>query len=166
MAMPFLIDERFLNGNDLQLFTDAAGGIGYGALCGAEWFSGLWPPEWQSRNIAALEPYPIVAAAGTRGGYWINKNVCFYTGNEALVAIINKQTTREVHTVELIRMLVLLCITCNVNFVARHIPGRKNMLAVKLSRCQLEEFKALAAWADPIPTAVPHHLLPAAFNNR
>ena len=40
----FFIDERFLNGNDLQLFTDSAGGIDYGALCGAEWFIGLWPP--------------------------------------------------------------------------------------------------------------------------
>ena len=162
----FFIDQRFLNGDYLQLFTDAAGGIGYGALCGAEWFSGLWPPEWQSRNITALELYPIVAAVGTWGGYWRNKSVCFYTDNEALVAIINKQTTREVHTMELIRLLVLLCLTFNVNFVARHIPGRKNTLADKLSRCQVEEFKALAAWANPIPTAVPRHLLPAALNNR
>ena len=119
----FFIDERFLNGDQLQLFTDAAGGIGYGALCGAEWCSGLWPPEWQSRNITALELFPIVAAVGTRGLYWRTASVCFYTHNEALVAIINIQTTREVHTMELIRLLVLLCLTFNVNFVARHIPA-------------------------------------------
>ena len=162
----FFIDERFIDGDYLQLFTDAAGGIGYGAICGKEWFSGLWPNGWHSRNISALELYPIVAAVGTWGEGWRNRSICFYTDNLALVAIINKRSTREVHTMELIRTLVLLCLTFNVNFVARHIPGRVNTLADKLSRCQVEEFKALAVWADPTPTAVPRHLLPAALSSQ
>ena len=33
-GMSFFLDESFLTGDYLQLYTDAAGGIGYGALCG------------------------------------------------------------------------------------------------------------------------------------
>ena len=36
----------FLTGDYLQLYTDAAGGIGYEAICGLEWFYGVWPVEW------------------------------------------------------------------------------------------------------------------------
>ncbi|KAI0224092.1 hypothetical protein LSAT2_024887 [Lamellibrachia satsuma] len=36
----FFLDDSFLTGDYLQLYTDAAGGIGYGALCGSEWFCG------------------------------------------------------------------------------------------------------------------------------
>ena len=90
------------------------------------------------KKISALELYPIMAAVGTWGEGWRNRSICFYTDNLDLVAIINKRSTREVHTMELIRTLVLLCLTFNVNFVARHIPGRVNTLADKLSRCQVQ----------------------------
>ena len=36
----FFIDTHFLTGDYLQLFTDASGGVGYGAVCGPEWFWG------------------------------------------------------------------------------------------------------------------------------
>ena len=34
----FSVDDKFLTGDYLQLFTDASGSIGYGAICGPEWF--------------------------------------------------------------------------------------------------------------------------------
>jgi hypothetical protein len=42
----FFIDDDFLTGDFLQLFTDASGGKGYGAVCGAQWFFGVWPVSW------------------------------------------------------------------------------------------------------------------------
>ena len=53
-------EERWANSQQLNLFTDAAGGIGFGAIFGTEYFHGLWPDEWRYRNIAILEFYPIV----------------------------------------------------------------------------------------------------------
>ena len=58
----FFLSDVFLTGDYLELYTDAAGGIGYGALCGSEWFYGLWPVAWRSLNISVLELYPIMAA--------------------------------------------------------------------------------------------------------
>ena len=109
----FFIDERFVSGDYLELYTDASGGIGYGAVFGKEWFSGLWPPHWHTINITALELYPIVASVGTWGDRWANQSICFYTDNEALVAIINTQTSRELHVMALIRILVLTCLKLN-----------------------------------------------------
>ena len=44
----------------LQLFTDAAGAHGFGAVFGSHWCYGEWPKEWLGQNIAILEFYPIV----------------------------------------------------------------------------------------------------------
>ena len=56
----FFFEERWANSQQLNLFTDAAGGIGFGAIFGTEYCHGLWPDEWRYRNIAILEFYPIV----------------------------------------------------------------------------------------------------------
>ena len=56
------LDDNLLTGDFLELYTEVAGAIGYGALYGSAWFSGLWPAEWRSHNVAVLELYPIVAA--------------------------------------------------------------------------------------------------------
>ena len=130
----------FITGDYLQLYTDASGSVGYGAVYGNQWFHGTWPTSWLKHNITTLELYPIVAAVLVWGEEWKNKNVCFYTDNEALVAIINKQTSRDHCVMTLIRKLVLTCLQLNVSFTARHIAGRDNTLADKLSRLQVIEF--------------------------
>ena len=68
----FFLDEHFLTGYYLQLYTDAAGGMGYGAICGPEWFYGVWPVAWRSYNVAALELYAIMVAMHVWGSVWAN----------------------------------------------------------------------------------------------
>ena len=155
----------FLTGDYLQLYADAAGGIGYGELCGSEWFCGESPVAWRLFNVAALELYPIMAAVHVWGEAWANKSVCFFTDNEALVPIINNQTSREPHIMALLRPLVLACLRFNINFAACHIPGRINNLADKLSRLQVDEFRQLAPWAKVNPVEVPYSVSPAGLGN-
>ena len=81
--------------------------------------------------------------------------------NAALVPIINKQTSREPHIMALLRPLVLACLRFNINFTASHIPGRCNILADKLSRLQVDEFRVLAPWVTASPREVPYHVSPA-----
>jgi hypothetical protein len=50
----FFLDNNFLTGDFLELYTDAAGAIGYGALFGNAWFCGLWPAEGRSHNVVFL----------------------------------------------------------------------------------------------------------------
>ena len=159
----FFLDINFMTGDYLQLYTDASGGIGYGAVCGPEWFFGTWPSSWLNLNITVLELYPIVAAVELWGASWANSSVCFFTDNEALVAIINKQTSRETCVMVLLRKLILSCLHRNINFTARHVPGRYNVLADRLSRCQIEEFRVMAPWVNRDPATVPFHISPAAL---
>lgn len=39
----------------LELFTDAAGSLGFGAVLGKEWCYGKWPGNWLHQNIALLD---------------------------------------------------------------------------------------------------------------
>ena len=159
----FFIDDDFLTGDFLQLFTDASGGKGYGAVCGAQWFFGVWPVSWQALNITVLELYPIMVAVEIWGTAWANCSVCFFTDNESLVSVINKQTSKEPSVMVLLRRLILTCLRYNIHFTAQHVPGRDNTLADKLSRSQIVEFRALAPWVNQHPTPVPFHISPAAF---
>ena len=85
----------------------------------------------------------------------------FFTDNEALVPVINNQTSREPHIMALLRPLVLACLRFNINFAARHIPGRFNTLADMLSRSQVDKFRELAPWANLNPVEVPQCVSPA-----
>ena len=71
----FFLDEHFLTGAYLHLYTDAAGSIGYRAICGPEWFYGVWPVEWRCYNVAVLELYPIMVAVHVWGSVWANQSM-------------------------------------------------------------------------------------------
>ena len=161
----FFLTDRFHADGCLELYTDASGSVGYGAVHGKEWFWGKWPSTWLTRNIAVLELFPIMAAVvvwggGGGGGAWANQNVRFFTDNEALVSVINKQTSRDPHIMTLLHKMILTCLTFNINFMASHVPGRLSSLADSLSRGQLDAFRLLAPCADARPTNLPAHCLP------
>ena len=48
---------------DVELFTDSAGTIGFGAFFQGSWFNGRWSPAQLSHSIQWKEFYPIVMAA-------------------------------------------------------------------------------------------------------
>lgn len=53
-----------------------------------------------------------------------------------LVHNINKQTSKEKSIMRLIRRLVLATLSYNIHFRAKHIPGKHNVTADRLSRFQ------------------------------
>lgn len=157
----FFLDEVWANSHKLSLYTDSAGSLGYGAIFGNEWCYGIWPDNWVGRNIAILEFYPIVLSLFLWGDQLKNKCVLFFTDNEALVHVINKQSCRDTTLMFFVRKLVSVCLKQNILFRAKHIPGIKNSLADALSRQQVSTFKQLApASMHQSPTQIPAHLLP------
>ena len=62
----------------LQLFTDAAGAHGFGAVFGTHWCYGEWPEEWHGLNIAILEFYPIVLSLILWGDHSFRTNVSHF----------------------------------------------------------------------------------------
>ena len=154
------LDNAWVSSNTLHLYTNAASSGGYAAVLGSNWFAGAWPESWRSHNIALLELYPIVVAVQLWGQKWKNHCILFLCDNEAIVAVINKQTCLDVYIMVLVRELVMSCLKYNILFKAKHIPGKTNIVADLLSRLQVLKARQVAPWLSPVPTTLPPHLLP------
>lgn len=159
----FFIHDSFVSNDTLNLHTDAASTLGYGAVFKDQWFNGPFPSDWQSLHISILEFYPILLALQVWGPLFKNHSILFFTDNEALVPIINKQTSKDTTLLLMVRWLVLKCLRLNINFRAKHIPGVKNVLADSLSRLQMTKFRVLAPTAQRDPAPLPDVFLPGTF---
>ena len=62
-----------------------------------------------------------------------NKRILFYFDNDSVVHVINKQTFKDMCLLVLVRLLVVICVSQNVYFRARHVAGKDNILADSLS---------------------------------
>ncbi|XP_072037394.1 uncharacterized protein [Amphiura filiformis] len=156
----FLAIDPIAN-SELQLFTDAAGGIGMGAFFQGHWTQMQWPGDILCLNpsIAFLELYPIVVAVQLWGEKMANQRIVFRSDNQAVVAIINRKTSKCTPIMSLVRMLVMSCLRFNIMFKAKHIPGVENSIADALSRFQFQRFRQLAPWADKVGTPCPRLVL-------
>ena len=74
----FLTRDRITNPS-LQLYTDASGSFGYGAVSRDQWFYGPWPESSKSLNIAVLEFYPIVLIVIIWGHLMRSQHITFFT---------------------------------------------------------------------------------------
>lgn len=98
----------------------------------------------QHYQIAIKELFPIVIALEHWGQGLRDSKVLFLTDNMAVVEIINKQTSKEKVLMTLIRRLVLSALRFNILFCAKHIPGKHNVIADRLSRLQFQEAFSVA----------------------
>lgn len=162
----FFLEETWYSSTKLDLYTDASGAVGFGAIFGSRWCFGKWPASWSYRNIAILEFYPIVLSLYLWGHAMRNRCALFFTDNESLVHVINKQSSKDKSLMFFVRKLVLICLEYNIVFKAKHIAGVKSRLADSLSRLSVQNFKQLApSHVDKLPTEIPLHLLPRVGRN-
>jgi hypothetical protein len=85
----FFLEDRFISADLLQLYTDASGSMGYGAVFQQSWFYGEWDENWEYITITVKELYPIVLALELWANKLQNKSVMFNCDNEALVFVLN-----------------------------------------------------------------------------
>ena len=91
----FFLEDVWDSSDKLELYTDAAGSLGFGAVFGRKWRYGQWPDNWLHQNIAMLEFYPIVLSLYLWGHQMRNRCILFLMDNEALVYVINKQSCKD-----------------------------------------------------------------------
>ena len=144
---------------DLQVTSDAAGSVGFGAYYKEEWFNGLWSQCQIQQSIAYKELFPVVIAAHVWGSKWSKKHVLFRSDNEAVVFMLISRTSKVPCLMRLIRSLLMSAAQFNFTFTAQHIPGVHNKIADALSRCHWQEFRCLAPLALPLPVQIPQQLL-------
>ena len=143
----------------LKLFTDASA-AGYAGVLGSHWIQGLFPSKWKDTNIAVKELLPIVLSVRLWGPSLTNKRIIFFCDNLAIVAVINKQTSKNSSIMALLRSLVVVCLKYNIMFTAKHIPGKRNIIADLLSRSQISSAQEIAPQLDKEPQQIPAEWLP------
>ena len=118
-------------------------------------------------NIANKEFIPIVIAAALWGKSWSGRVVCCRCDNEAVVAVLNKRTSRDGDLMHLLRCLIFFEAQFSFKLVATHIAGSLNTRADDLSRNKLMSFLRVADQATVHGQSVPPQpLLDMLINNK
>ena len=142
---------------DVEVSSDAAGSLGFGAYVQNEWFSGAWTLSQSPQSIAYKELFPVVVVSHVWGSQWC-RHVLFRTDNEAVVHILTSRTSKIPCIMQLIHHLLSVSARFNFTFTAQHLPGIHNNIADALSCFRWQEFRRLAPEPQLLPVTVPQQL--------
>ena len=159
----FIWQQHIVNSPAIHLCSDASK-IGFGATYGSSWIAGTWPPSWQGHHITILELYPIFITISMFARHLKNSKVIFHCDNQAVVTILNKQTSKDKFIMAIIRPLILILLNNSISLTAKHIPGLNNVLCDCLSRQKASSEMLLQYGMKPLPSPIPCHLLPENFS--
>ena len=162
-GITLLHNSAWLTSDDLQLFTDAAQSKGYSFVLGNKWYCDSWPEKLKQLNIVILELLPIVMAISFFACELENKCIMLNTDNQALVHIINNQSSKCKITMALLRRLVVQCLIHNITVNAVHLSSQANLLADLLSRLKVEEAMQLFPQLEVKPITLPRKLQPCSL---
>ena len=151
----FFVESTPTPAQNLELYTNAVGSIGFGGYFQGKWLQGHWPPntqlnQQQGISIEWQELFPIVVACAIWHPLLARKRLQFWCDNLSVVSIINSGHSKIPRIMDLVRRLVLLSMQHNFVVRARHVPGVSNAIADALSRFQMQRFRVLA----PTPTRI------------
>ncbi|KAK3108908.1 hypothetical protein FSP39_018419 [Pinctada imbricata] len=156
-----LHDQEWFGNDVINLYTDSSGNqnLGCGGYCDGSWFYWQWPNDWEEpvfKEMTFLELVPILLAVKVWGmTYLKNKKIIMHVDNQALVSVINRQSSKSKTVMKLVRAMVLYLLKFNILFRAQHIFGKQNNVADALSRKQFELFRELAPRANTNPEEIP-----------
>ena len=152
-------NEVWLSSSQMELFTDAASSCGFGVYFQGSWAYGKWPGDWVRRDyikdMTFLELFPVVVALRLWAHTFQNRKVIFVCDNQAVVSIINRQTSKNRRVMSLVRFMVTLCLKHNILFRSRHISSHDNVIADAISRFQWDRFREAAPRAETEATPLP-----------
>lgn len=140
---------------DQEVFTDASGSFGCGAIWGGHWLQLQWALIFREEAIAQKELVPIVLACMIWGRQWQGSTIHFHCDNMAVVQVVNSGYSRDKQLMRLVRCLFFIRAAWQIELHVSHIPGSENILADAISRNNLSLLFLKAPQADPSPTPVP-----------
>ena len=149
--------SRTLDSRSINLTSDASK-LACGATFLTRWFVIPFDQICQSLNIAILELYPLIVMIHIFGKFLKNSTVIFHCDNSAVCHIVNKYSSKNPLIMILVRKLVPLVTTLNIDLRAVHLPGINNTLCDKLSRLQASPQLLLENNLQPLPEPIPSSL--------
>ena len=164
---PFLDFSTILVADEIDMYSDASGRIGMGALCGASWMYQLWDQKFilkHKPSIEYLELFAVTAAVISWIHLFKNKRIILFCDNKSVVDMINVTSTSCKNCMVLIRLIVLKGLIENVRIFARHVDGAKNIFADSLSRNKIKHFHDICLRHEKLmekePISVPDCIWP------
>ena len=114
---------------DHEVYTDASGGFGCGAIWANHWLQFKWPLSYSAVAISPKELVPVVMACFVWGHTWQGHVVHFHSDNEAVVAVVNSGYSKDAKMMHLVRCLFFVLAKWDIMLYACHIPGVLNIAA-------------------------------------
>lgn len=85
--------EEFVLAEEIQLFTDAAGLVGFGAFLNSRWCAKKWHPTQVANNVTKnmvlLELFPGVVSVVQWGEQFKNKRIMVNTYNKGVLYAVH-----------------------------------------------------------------------------
>ena len=90
-------------------------------------------PFRRSCHISVKELVPVTMAAALWGPQWSGKHICFHSDNMAVVAVLQRRSSKSPPLMQLLRCVSLFSAFYGFHFSAKHVPGVLNEVADALS---------------------------------
>ncbi len=148
----------------LNFYSDASK-FGAGAIFGTQWIQIKYPSHWIKKGITFLELYPIVVMAHVVSSKIKGKKVVFHTDNIAVMAILNKCSSKHSEIMKLVRALMLLSLQNNFIITSAYLPGIQNVLPDKISRFQASTEDLMRMNLNKTPTQIPQPWNPVTWES-
>ena len=138
--------------------------LGCGGTCGRQWYFQGWDPKFilqYDPSIEYLELYGVTLGVLLWIRQFKNWRICLFCDNQAVVAMVNDNTSSCRNCMVLIRIIVLEALKWNVLVKAKYVRSKDNKKSDTLSRRKFELFHRLSNFtANKNPCRVPDQLWP------
>ena len=143
---PFMDFTKEWKAEEIGFYTDASRNafLGCGGICRKSWFCKQWDSEFvlQSEpSIAYLEVYALTAGILLYGQRFANLRIIVHCDNQAIVEMVNNNSSSCINCMVLIRILVLYSMIQNIRIHAVCVNTKDNGISDSLSRLQMDRFK-------------------------
>ena len=158
---PFM-DAAEIDAETRQMYSDASGKIGMGAICYSSRMYTAWPEDFlkEKPTIEYLELYALVAGVLRWGHRFKNRRVRLFCDNMGVVHMVNNNSAHGKNCMILIRTLVLESLKQNVRIFAKYINTKANGIPDSLSRLDLDRFRKLSPHMEDNPVQIPNEIWP------
>ena len=162
---PFL-DHEPLVADVIDMWSDASRNfdLGFGSFCGTEWTFGQWPKKFMEvaqPSIEYLELFAVTVAVLNWLKLFKNKKIILFCDNQAVVHMINSNTSSCKNCMCLIRMIVLEGLVQNTRVYANFVGTKINKKADALSRLDFNRFRKCGGdLMNDLPSKIPSQLWP------
>ena len=148
---PSIYNRKFINLDDniknkeVCFYTDASANesLGCGGYSDEEWFIMQWDDDFiklHEPSINYLELYAVTIAVMNWIHKYANKKITIFCDNMSVVQMINNNSSKCKNCMVLIRIIVLQCLTNNVDLNVKHVRGKNNIFSDLLSRMKYKQF--------------------------